>query len=56
MVRCEKNNFQIFLLFAIEIATFSIFWQKKGLSLLEVNNPKEVDFELRRLVELGLGT
>jgi len=28
---CKQNNFQIFLLFAIEMAVLSVFLQKKGL-------------------------
>jgi len=37
MVRWAKNNsFQIFVLFAIEMAIFSVFYQKKGLALLAV--------------------
>jgi len=27
----QKNNFQILLLFAIEMAVLSVFWQKEGL-------------------------
>jgi len=30
----QKYNFQIFLLFAIELAVLSVFWQKKGFGLL----------------------
>jgi len=38
MVRCAKiNNFQIFLLIAIEMAILSVFLQKKGLGSLGVN-------------------
>jgi len=38
MVRCaKKNNFQIFLLFAIEMAVLGVFLQKKGLGPLGVN-------------------
>jgi len=32
----QKNNFQIFLLFAIEMAVLSVFSQKKGLGPLQV--------------------
>jgi len=34
---CKKNNFQIFLLFATEMAVLSVFSQKKGLGPLGVN-------------------
>jgi len=37
---CKQNNFQIFLLFAIEMAVLSIFSQKKGLGPLGVNQSK----------------
>jgi len=41
MVRCaKKNNFQIFLLFDIEMAVLSVFSQKKGLGPLGV----KIDF------------
>jgi len=33
----KKNNFQMFLLFAIEMAVLSVFLQKKGLGPLGVN-------------------
>jgi len=33
---CKTNNFQIFLLFAIEMAVLSVFSQKKGLGPLGV--------------------
>jgi len=33
---CKKNNFQKFLLFAIEMAVLSVFLQKKGLGPLGV--------------------
>jgi len=46
MVRCANKtiyNFQIFLLFAIEMAVLSVFSQKKGLGPLGVNlDPKLV--------------
>jgi len=35
---CKKNNFQILLLIAIEMAVLSVFLQKKGLGPLGVNN------------------
>jgi len=35
---CKKNNFQILLLFAIEMAVLSGFLQKKGLEPLGVNH------------------
>jgi len=28
---CKKNNFQLFLLFAIEMAVLSVFFAEKGL-------------------------
>jgi len=36
----KNNNFQIFLLFAIEVAVLSVFWQKKkkGLGPLGINS------------------
>jgi len=34
---CKRNNFQIFLLIAIEMAVLSVFSQKKGLGPLGVN-------------------
>jgi len=33
---CKKNNFQIFLLFAIEMEVLSVFLKKKGLGPLGV--------------------
>jgi len=33
---CKKNNFQIFLLFILEMAVLSVFLQKKGLDPLGV--------------------
>jgi len=33
----KNNNFQIFLLFAIEMAVLSTFWRNKGLGPLGVN-------------------
>jgi len=33
---CKKNNFQIFLFFAIEMAVLSVFSQKKGLGPLGI--------------------
>jgi len=33
---CKQNNFQIVLLFAIEMAVLSVFLQKKGLGPLGV--------------------
>jgi len=33
---CKKNIFQILLLFAIEMAVLSVFWQKKGLGPLGI--------------------
>jgi len=33
---CKQNNFQIFLLFAIEMEVLSVFSQKKGLGPLGV--------------------
>jgi len=35
---CQKNNFQIFLLIAIEMAVLSVFSQKKGLGPLGVKH------------------
>jgi len=35
---CKQNNFQSFLLFAIEMAVLSVFLQKKGLGPLEVKH------------------
>jgi len=32
----QNNNFQNFLLFAIEMVVLSVFWQKKGLGPLGV--------------------
>jgi len=32
----KKNNFQIFLLFAIKMAVLNIFLQKEGLGLLGI--------------------
>jgi len=40
---CKKNNFQIFLLIAIEMAVLNVFPQKKGLGPLGVK--KHVQFE-----------
>jgi len=37
---CKQNNFQIFLLFAIEMAVLSVFSQKKGLDPLGVNGQR----------------
>jgi len=34
---CKQNNFQLFLLFAIEMAVLSVFSQKEGLGPLGVN-------------------
>jgi len=34
---CKKNNFQIFWLFAIEMAILSVFFANKGLGPLEVS-------------------
>jgi len=40
---CKKNNFQKFLLIAIEMAVLSVFSQKKGLGPLGVNmDPKSI--------------
>jgi len=41
---CKQNNFQIVLLFVIEMAVLSVFLQKKGLGPLGVNI---ADFDLR---------
>jgi len=35
---CQKNNFQMFLLIAIEMAVLSVFSKKKDLGPLGVNN------------------
>jgi len=42
---CKQNNFQIFLLFAIEMAVLSVFSQKKGLGPL--------GFKIHKIVKLG---
>jgi len=36
---CKQNNFQIFLLFAIEMAVLSVFLQKKDLGPVGVKRP-----------------
>jgi len=35
---CENNDFQIVLLFAVEMAILSVFLQKEGLGLLGVKS------------------
>jgi len=41
---CKKNNFQIILLFPIEMAVLSVFLQKKGLGPLGVNMHEKIEF------------
>jgi len=42
IVRCAKKQFSNFLLFAIELAVLSVFWQKKGLGPSRVNMPYNI--------------
>jgi hypothetical protein len=47
----KKNIFLIFLLFAIEMAVLSVFWQKKGLGPLGVNGVMGISGNMKKFLE-----